>query len=88
MITDPGGKASIISQSLFNGPMCNVNNVMQLSGCEQFLAGNVSLFNLLISCVLEERQSVEGGRGGMIAPSFSHSVLCHHSVPQWNFKLS
>ena len=86
MTADPGESVLILSQTKsFNGPMCNENI---LCSCEHFLfAGNVSLFNLLISSVLVERQSLEG-EGEMIAASFSGSVLCHHSVPQWNFKLS
>ena len=76
----------ILSQTMsFNAPMCNENI---LGSCEHFLfAGNVSLFDLLISSVLVET-IFGGGEGGMIAPSFSRSVLCHHCVPQWNFKLS
>ena len=53
MIADPEESVLILSQTMsFNAPMCNENI---LGSCEHFLfAGNVSLFNLLISSVLVE----------------------------------
>ena len=62
MTEDPGESVLILSQTMsFNAPMCNENI---LGSCEHFLfAGNVSLFNLLISSVLVET-IFGGGRGG------------------------
>ena len=61
MTEDPGESVLILSQTMsFNAPMCNENI---LGSCEHFLfAGNVSLFNLLISSVLVE--TIFGGGGG------------------------